>query len=271
MADPKRPLIPLSVMDFDLSNADDVERCRAQLLVYNYLRIAPSMTTDMQRALKETLVYEKAWKTPTEQIANYDSPSNHKMYHELHGLMFFPHWFVVAVCWGPNHPDLQEIKDRMSRHWGEELPDDRVIYPGEKTLLDFDAFCGEIVLIDEIRDYDFKIAAKSRSDVSGTSTVTEPIIERAQPSEQTLAIMEGTIDALQKEVCDLKARVGMMEKGEDEWSLDIIAHLSDHFRVVYHNQQEIVREIAELKGELEDGALAQRGAPSDDCSSHITR
>ncbi|KAH8686925.1 hypothetical protein BGZ61DRAFT_479132 [Ilyonectria robusta] len=265
MTDPERPLIPLSVMDFDLSNADDEERCRAQLLVSNYLRIAPSMTTDMQRTLKETLVYEKAWKTPTEKIVNYDSPSNHKMYDELFDLLFFPHWFVLAVCWGPNHPDLQEIKGLISRHWGEELPEDGVIYPGEKTSLDFDAFCGEIVLIDEIRDYDFKIAAKSRSDVSGTSTVCEPIIEQAQPSEQTLASMEETIDALQKEVWDLKARVGMMEKGEDEWSVDIIAHLSDHFRVVHHNQQEIMREIAELKGELEDGALAQR------CSIHSTR
>ncbi|KAF7551646.1 hypothetical protein G7Z17_g4857 [Cylindrodendrum hubeiense] len=247
MSAPQQPLIPLSVMDFDLSKADDVERCRAQLLVYNYLRVAPSMTTDMQRVLKEVLVYDRAWKTPTENIPNDGTVSIYDMYQELRSWMYFPYWFVVAVCWGPNHPDLQQIRENMSRHWGKELPKDVVIFPGEKTLLDFDTFCGEIDLMDKLEDCSFKSATtEAMAELPVASSTYKPTIQQSEPPDQSFVAMEVDIEALQKAMRDLEARVGMIEE-EGEWGVDIVTHLSDHFQHLYQNQQDMAAEIAELK------------------------
>ncbi|KAH7159874.1 hypothetical protein B0J13DRAFT_616674 [Dactylonectria estremocensis] len=253
MSEVQRPPVPLSVMDFDLSQADDTERCRAQLLIYHYIRIAPSLNTDMQQVLSEVLICDKPWRNTASNVPSDGAVSVYEMWQELHTRRYFPYWFVVAVCWGPNHPALQRIRQKMSKHLGFKLPDDSVIYPGGKTLLDFDVFCGEVGTTneeyettaeeeeEEEAEYDFERTAEIMSDLSVSSTAWEQTNPVVQSLEQTITILEAAIEALQKEMWDLKARVSTVEKEND------YCRLSGDLGAVYQIQQEMAAEIAELR------------------------
>ncbi|RMJ07395.1 hypothetical protein CDV36_013013 [Fusarium kuroshium] len=123
----------LSIQDFDLLGVTHQQKQFAEHLVSLFNGIKDEMNNPLASELAEFL--PNAWKNWTAQVRKPNFATQDVFYSELRGthggrkILYYPHWFFMAACWGPAHFQLAPIRKDMSALWGVEFPTSSVFYP----------------------------------------------------------------------------------------------------------------------------------------------
>lgn len=124
--------VELSLADFKLNGSTSRDQEFATKLVACF----DSVKRKMNRPLAEELAkfLPVAW--GESRLNRVGFPAQHKFYISLRRGstgskdLYYPHWFYMAIRWGPDHPTLAPLRKDMSTLWNFEFPKYSVIFPG---------------------------------------------------------------------------------------------------------------------------------------------
>ncbi|KAJ3527023.1 hypothetical protein NM208_g10914 [Fusarium decemcellulare] len=115
------------------------EQCIERLLVA-YNEVMPHMRVRLAEHLARYVVERGV----REGASLYDRPSTHPAYRPWVNKkkLYYPTWFVLAACYGPDYEELRALRREMSDLWDVDFPTDCVIYPQVSYHLQAPRYCG---------------------------------------------------------------------------------------------------------------------------------